>query len=269
MSAISLDRVKVVQYGLGPRGIESQRVWSGAAGSALAQTALGFPVYDTHGNNAGMVSISGTVAHERTYSPWGEVVSSNGSPPQQGYCANLGHRSDPEGALTYMRARYYEPTTGRFLTEDPARDGANWYAYCANNPTNRSDRTGKSWDIISGILSQALPLLQQFGLRGLIGAAAQVGVQAAGKLFEVVGLALMNVSVDLSLTAQRLSAGPHWMSKLAGYVLGRVSAAALGLGMTLRRLGALASAFGDDIIEREFRDFRRLGPDDFPPPGLN
>ena len=30
--------------------------------------------------------------------------------------------------------RYYDQSTGRFLSEDPARDGANWYAYCANNP---------------------------------------------------------------------------------------------------------------------------------------
>jgi len=138
------DPVDVVRYGLGPRGIESQRVWSGAAGSSLPQTALGLPAYDTHGNNVGMVSLTGTLAHERTYSPWGEVVPSNGSPPQQGYCANLGHRSDPESALTYMRARYYEPTTARFLSEDPAKDGANWYLYGDSTPTSHVDYSGKT-----------------------------------------------------------------------------------------------------------------------------
>jgi len=107
-------------------------------------------VLDSHGNDVGMVALTGILAYERTYSPWGEVVSSMGSPPQQGYCANLGHRQDAESALTYMRARYYDPATGRFLTEDPARDGANWYAYCDHEPIGRTDPTGR-WIEIGGI----------------------------------------------------------------------------------------------------------------------
>jgi hypothetical protein len=43
----------------------------------------------------------------------------------------------------YFNARYYDPTTGRFLTEDPSRKGVNWYAYCENDPINRTDPTGK------------------------------------------------------------------------------------------------------------------------------
>ena len=42
----------------------------------------------------------------------------------------------------YLRARYYDPTTGRFTSEDPAKDGLNWYVYCGNNPINRWDPTG-------------------------------------------------------------------------------------------------------------------------------
>ena len=33
-----------------------------------------------------------------------------------------------------MRARYYNPDTGRFISEDPVKDGNNWYSYCAGNP---------------------------------------------------------------------------------------------------------------------------------------
>ncbi|MCC6402831.1 MAG: RHS repeat-associated core domain-containing protein [Fimbriimonadaceae bacterium] len=91
-----------------------------------------------------MFALDGSVAHERTYGPRGDVVSSSGSPPQQGYCANLGHRQDAESSLVYMRARYYEPTTGRFLSEDPARDGTNWYAYCGSDPVNYFDADGTS-----------------------------------------------------------------------------------------------------------------------------
>jgi hypothetical protein len=42
----------------------------------------------------------------------------------------------------YFNARYYDPTIGRFITEDPSRKGTGWYTYCSNNPINRTDPTG-------------------------------------------------------------------------------------------------------------------------------
>ena len=42
----------------------------------------------------------------------------------------------------YSNARWYDPETGRFLTEDPARDGENWYAYVGNNPMTFVDPNG-------------------------------------------------------------------------------------------------------------------------------
>ncbi|MHB9038434.1 MAG: RHS repeat-associated core domain-containing protein [Armatimonadota bacterium] len=41
-----------------------------------------------------------------------------------------------------MRARWMDPITGRFISEDPAKDGGNWYTYCDNNVTNQVDPTG-------------------------------------------------------------------------------------------------------------------------------
>ncbi len=42
------------------------------------------------------------------------------------------------------RARYYDPATGRFLSEDPIGfdGGSNFYAYVGNSPTNRKDPLG-------------------------------------------------------------------------------------------------------------------------------
>jgi RHS repeat-associated protein len=48
---------------------------------------------------------------------------------------------DFEGSF-YFNARWYDPNTARFITEDPARDGLLWYAYANNNPMKFTDPTG-------------------------------------------------------------------------------------------------------------------------------
>ena len=53
-----------------------------------------------------------------------------------------GEYFDKETGTYYLRARYYTPSTGRFLTEDSARDGNNWYVYCDNNPIRYVDSNG-------------------------------------------------------------------------------------------------------------------------------
>jgi RHS repeat-associated protein len=53
-----------------------------------------------------------------------------------------GKEPDSETGLYYFNSRWYDPHTGRFITEDPARDGANWYTYVLNNPLKYTDPTG-------------------------------------------------------------------------------------------------------------------------------
>lgn len=51
-----------------------------------------------------------------------------------------GQQYDQELGRYYLRARYYNPTIGRFTQEDVYRsDGLNLYAYCANNPVTYYD----------------------------------------------------------------------------------------------------------------------------------
>ena len=40
--------------------------------------------------------------------------------------------------------RDYSPAYARFMTEDPIRDGTNWFAYVGNNPVNWVDPWGLS-----------------------------------------------------------------------------------------------------------------------------
>jgi len=49
--------------------------------------------------------------------------------------------------LYSLNARYYDASLGRFITEDPARNGMNWFVYCGNNPLRFVDPTGL-WEAI-------------------------------------------------------------------------------------------------------------------------
>jgi RHS repeat-associated protein len=81
---------------------------------------------------------SGAVMDRARYSAWGVATQDVGSEDVRSF---TGKDYDASG-LIYSNARYYDPLTGRFLTEDPSRKGVNWYAYCENNPINRTDPTG-------------------------------------------------------------------------------------------------------------------------------
>jgi RHS repeat-associated protein len=61
-----------------------------------------------------------------------------------------GEQRDAESGLIYLRARYYDPRTGRFLTTDPVR-GSAWrpasqhgYVYALNNPLRYRDPRGRA-----------------------------------------------------------------------------------------------------------------------------
>jgi RHS repeat-associated protein len=53
-----------------------------------------------------------------------------------------GEYFDRETGTYYLRNRNYNPRNGRFSSEDPIKDGLNWYTYCVNNPIFFIDPSG-------------------------------------------------------------------------------------------------------------------------------
>lgn len=100
-------------------------------------------VIDHQGSVLGIVSY-GALVNEYRYDPWGrtEVVKEGMKNPLR----FAGREFDTETGLYYLRARYYDPLVGRFISEDPSHlaGGLNLYAYAANNPIAFRDPSGLS-----------------------------------------------------------------------------------------------------------------------------
>ena len=60
----------------------------------------------------------------------------------------FGQTYDETTGLYYLRARYYDPTTGRFTQQDPAEDGYNWYVYGNQNPVMFVDYNGMDGKVV-------------------------------------------------------------------------------------------------------------------------
>ncbi len=56
----------------------------------------------------------------------------------------VGRPLDTDTSLSQNAARWYDPHSGRFISEDPIQEGANWYRYAGNDPINFRDPTGLS-----------------------------------------------------------------------------------------------------------------------------
>ncbi len=114
----------------------------GPAGLVLEQvngsSALWFH-HDNLGSTRLVTNSSGTSQATYSFDAYGNLTASTGTITNPIRFA--GEYRDPESGYYYLRARYYEPTTGQFLTRDPLL-AMQPYSYVADNPLNSVDPLG-------------------------------------------------------------------------------------------------------------------------------
>ena len=93
-----------------------------------------------------------TQALEYIYDAWGKVLSvtgtmANGIGSYNPICYR-GYYYDIESGFYYLKSRFYDPNTGKFLNADSVSmliTGEKAYTYCENNPVNFSDPEGSTY----------------------------------------------------------------------------------------------------------------------------
>ncbi len=84
-----------------------------------------------------------SVENTTDFDAFGNIIGSTGSfrGPFK-YGGAFGCQEDGDHGLKLLGHRYYDSSTGRFLSRDSLRDGRNWFTYCGSNPLNRVDADG-------------------------------------------------------------------------------------------------------------------------------
>ena len=111
--------------------------------SQRRNNATTFDLGDRLGTASRQTDAAKSTTATRSYDAFGMLVASTGTPKGPfGFAGGHGYQEDGDTGLKLLGHRYYDPSTGRFLTRDPVKDGRNWYGYVSNNPLRSVDPEG-------------------------------------------------------------------------------------------------------------------------------
>jgi RHS repeat-associated protein len=209
----------------------------GPNGQPVEQISGRTPTYliaDPQGSTRLLTSESGKITGAYQYDSYGTATHSMQATTALQYDGQL---TDAQTGYIYLRARYYDPTTGQFLTRDPATQltGAP-YTFAGNDPVNATDPSGLSFN----------PLSWLGGVFSTITSAASSIVSAA-----ISGIAT-TISAVASLAGQAITSGAQLAATAAGYLwhvtIGEhwrgLLEAAVGLGAFAGALLCIAATAG-------------------------
>jgi RHS repeat-associated protein len=193
------------------------------AGSKLiSQTQNGstsFYLQDGQGSTRNLTDSTGNVTDSYSYTAFGEIYSQTGTTENK--YLYTGQQYDAETNLYSLRARYYNPSNGRFLSQDKYAVNfnnpieLNRYGYAANSPINLSDPSGnnatKEYDtaltpakVIGALMRPAAtPLIVYVGspLRFFIIRGFTIAVAGASPLWLILLQSLLGIETGISIGA--------------------------------------------------------------------
>ena len=190
-------------------------------------------------------SDNGTLVGKYSYTAFGECIVkvNEGGIAEKNPIRYRGYYYDEETGLYYLKSRYYDPVTGRFITIDDISyidpetiNGLNLYAYCGNNPVMRIDENGNAWwhwivGVLIVVASVALSVVTA-GIAAPITAALGSGLLGAivgGAVAGAIGGAI--TAFGISVATQGIKTGftnIDWKQVGIQTAIGALSGAVLG-----------------------------------------
>jgi RHS repeat-associated protein len=172
-------------------GLETFKQGGRTVVSQVSETQTGYYLPDVMGSVRQMTSEEGELQLAQSYSPYGEELEEIGSEPATfGYAGQL---YDEQTGLLFLRARYYSPSAGRFISHDTWEGDENMpmsynmWLYGYGNPMRYTDPSG-NFALLDTLFA------------GVVGAAAGV----------LVGATIGTCTYDKALTGQ---CGCDWKLK--------------------------------------------------------
>ena len=193
-----------------------------------------------------VVSSSGSVLDHVVFDSFGKIVTETNASNGDRFKFATGEY-DPVTGLYYYRARYYEQTTGRFISEDPREFDAgdsNLYRYTLNDPARNTDPTGEVVAQVGGTAIGAIGgSIYGYWATGTWSGAVQGGLSGAavGLGFTTGNGALVGAGMGGLFSIYQN--GGSWSSWLIGSISGAVGGAVsstVGCSMGMAYSGAIA-----------------------------
>ena len=123
-------------------------------------------LYDGRGSVSGLTPADGVTTNSYQYDPYGNTIF--GTPISINYYGYNAESTNTNTGYQYLRARYYNPVNGNFITEDTNTGTTenpltrNRYGYVNNNPLNYEDPTGHSlWSKIKSAASKVVSTVKK------------------------------------------------------------------------------------------------------------
>jgi RHS repeat-associated protein len=123
---------------------------------------------DFRGSVVAMTDAVGSVTHKYQYDEFGTVLQKIEQDENRFRYVGIAGVQYEDSTLVFMRARYYDPEIGRFLSEDPIWS-TNLYPYAGNNPVMNIDKDGKLTVLVGAIVGAGVGFTSQVLSNAVLG----------------------------------------------------------------------------------------------------